>query len=129
MGAASVAADLRGTGYPDLFVANDYGVSELYLNDHGKRFREAGKQTGVGYAPKSGMTAAVGDILNQGRYAIFVSNISEEGVLVQGNNLWIPHAGRAVTISASTIWPTPWASNWRLEFWRSIRRLEQRWLP
>jgi hypothetical protein len=90
---AAVAADLRGTGYPDLFIANDYGVSELYLNESGKRFREAGKESGVGYAPKSGMTAAVGDILNQGHYGIFVSNISEEGVLVQGNNLWMPKPG------------------------------------
>src|SRR5918911_5370628 len=90
---AAVAADLRGTGYPDLFIANDYGVSELYFNEGGKRFREVGKETGVGYAPKSGMTASVGDILNQGRYAIFVSNISEEGVLVQGNNLWVPKPG------------------------------------
>lgn len=92
---AAVAADLRGTGYPDLFIANDYGVSELYFNEGGKRFREVGKETGVGYAPKSGMTAAVGDILNQGRYDIFVSNISEEGVLVQGNNLWVPQPGTA----------------------------------
>lgn len=90
---AAVAADLRGTGYPDLFIANDYGVSELYFNEGGKRFREVGRETGVGYAPKSGMTAAVGDILNQGRYDIFVSNISEEGVLVQGNNLWVPQPG------------------------------------
>src|ERR1700721_405805 len=29
---AAAAADLRGTGHPDLFIANDYGVSELYLN-------------------------------------------------------------------------------------------------
>ena len=28
---AAVAADLRGTGYPDLFIANDYGVSEIYF--------------------------------------------------------------------------------------------------
>lgn len=90
---AAVAADLRGTGYPDLFLANDYGVSELYFNNGGKQFREVGKQTGVGYAPKSGMTAAVGDVLNEGRFSIYVSNISEEGVLVQGNNLWMPKAG------------------------------------
>ena len=32
---AAVAADLRGTGYPDLFVANDYGVSELFANEGG----------------------------------------------------------------------------------------------
>lgn len=89
---AATAADLRGSGYPDLFIANDYGVSELYFNDHGKRFREVGKQTGVGFAPKSGMNAAVGDILNQGRFAIYETNISEQGVLLQGNNLWVPKA-------------------------------------
>jgi hypothetical protein len=86
---AAVAADLRGTGYPDLFIANDYGVSELFVNEGG-RFREVGKQTGVGYAPKSGMNASVGDVLNQGRFAVYVSNISEEGILLQGNNLWVP---------------------------------------
>ena len=86
---AASAADLRGTGHPDLFVANDYGVSELYFNNGGK-FREVGEQTGVGFAPKSGMNAAFGDILNQGRYAVYVSNISEDGILIQGNNLWMP---------------------------------------
>jgi enediyne biosynthesis protein E4 len=89
---ASVAADLRGTGHPDLFIANDYGVSELYFND-GKRFHEVGEQTGVGFSPKSGMNASFGDILNQGQYAVYVSNISEEGVLIQGNNLWMPKKG------------------------------------
>jgi hypothetical protein len=91
---AAAAADLRGTGHPDLFVANDYGVSELYFND-GKRFHEVGEQTGVGFAPKSGMNAAFGDILNQGRYAVYVSNISEDGILIQGNNLWMPKEGTA----------------------------------
>jgi hypothetical protein len=88
---ASVAADLRGTGFPDLFIANDYGVSELFANDHG-RFHEIGRDAGVGFAPKSGMNASVGDVLNQGRFAIYVSNISEEGILLQGNNLWVPSA-------------------------------------
>jgi hypothetical protein len=90
---AAVAADLRGTGYPDLFVANDYGVSELYLNQGGKGFREAGRETGIGYAPKSGMSASVGDVFNDGHFGVYVSNISEEGILVQGNNLWMPKAG------------------------------------
>ena len=89
---AAVAADLRGTGYPDLFIANDYGVSELFINEGG-RFREVGREAGVGYAPKSGMNASVADVLNQGKFAIYVSNISEEGILLQGNNLWVPTGG------------------------------------
>lgn len=90
---AAGAADLRGTGYPDLFIANDYGVSELYLNDGGKRFVDAGEKTGVGFAPKSGMNASFGDVLNQGKFGIYVSNISEEGILLQGNNLWMQKPG------------------------------------
>ncbi|HXS76079.1 MAG TPA: CRTAC1 family protein [Terracidiphilus sp.] len=89
---ASGAADLSGTGHPDLFVANDYGVSELFVND-GKRFHEVGKQAGVGFSPKSGMNVAFGDIFNQDRFSIYVSNISESGVLIQGNNLWVPQDG------------------------------------
>jgi hypothetical protein len=89
---AAVAADLLGTGHPDLFIANDYGISELYFND-GKQFHEVGKQAGVGFSPKSGMNAAIGDVLNNGKYSIYVSNISEEGVLIQGNNLWMPKEG------------------------------------
>ncbi len=38
------------------------------------------------------MNAAVGDVLNQGRLAIYETNISEEGVLIQGNNLWVPNS-------------------------------------
>ncbi|HEX8501491.1 MAG TPA: CRTAC1 family protein [Pyrinomonadaceae bacterium] len=90
---ASAAADLRGTGYPDLFIANDYGVSELFFNDGRGHFRDAGEQTGVGFAPKSGMNISFGDILNRGAFAAYVSNISEDGVLVQGNNLWVPREG------------------------------------
>ena len=87
---AVCASDVNQDGFVDLFLANDYGVSELFLNEHGETFREVGKEAGIGYAPKSGMNAAVGDVLNQGQLAIFETNISEEGVLLQGNNLWIP---------------------------------------
>jgi enediyne biosynthesis protein E4 len=87
---AIAAADLRGTGYPDLFFANDYGVSELYANQGGKRFVDMGEASGVGRTPKSGMNASFGDIFNDGRLAIYKANISEPGVLVQGNDLWVP---------------------------------------
>lgn len=87
---AAAAADLFDTGYPDLFLANDYGVAELYANRGGERFEEVGRETGVGRSPKSGMNAAFGDVFNDGRLSIYRTNISEPGVLVQANDLWVP---------------------------------------
>ncbi len=91
---AVIAADLLGTGYPDLFLANDYGVSELFANRGGAQFDDVANQAGVGRTPKSGMNASVGDIFNDGRLAIYKTNISEPGVLVQGNDLWVPRVAR-----------------------------------
>jgi hypothetical protein len=90
---AAGAADLTGDGFQDLFVANDYGVSELYFNKNGERFEEVGTQTGVGFSPKSGMNVSFGDVLNNGSISMYVSNISEESILLQGNNLWMPKRG------------------------------------
>jgi hypothetical protein len=39
------------------------------------------------------MNVSFGDIFNQGKYSVYVSNISEDGVLIQGNNLWVPKEG------------------------------------
>jgi enediyne biosynthesis protein E4 len=87
---AAAAADINGSGYPDIILANDYGVDEIFINQNGERFYNTGQEAGLGFAPKSGMSVAVGDIMNQGRYSIYITNISEAGVLMQGNNLWVP---------------------------------------
>src|SRR5262249_59529684 len=44
----------------------------------------------IAVSPKSGMNASLGDVLNRGQLALYVSNITEGGNLVQGNNLWVP---------------------------------------
>jgi len=87
---AAGAADLNGDGYPDLIIANDYNVDEFYINQHGKRFVERGKQSGIGDIPKSGMSVAFGDIDNSGLLGIYTTNITEKGILIQGNNYWKP---------------------------------------
>jgi hypothetical protein len=90
---AAGAVDITGNGYPDLLIANDFGVSELYVNEGG-RFRDVGRSSNIGRSPKSGMNASYGDLFNRGEWALFVSNIAEPGILMHGNDLWVP-AGTA----------------------------------
>ncbi len=90
---AVAAGPLCESGYPDLFLANDYGVSEIYANREGKKFEEVGEKVGVQDHPRSGMNASFGDVNNTGRFSVYVSNISEPGLLVQGNCLWTPKQG------------------------------------
>jgi hypothetical protein len=93
---AAAAADVDRDGDPDLFVANDYGINELYLNEGGRRFRDIGRRAGLARTPKSGMNASFGDVFNRGEWALYVSNISEPGVLMHGSDLWVPtHAAGA----------------------------------
>ncbi|MEO8480653.1 MAG: CRTAC1 family protein [Acidobacteriota bacterium] len=92
---AVAAGDLFGSGYPDLFFANDYGIPQLYRNDGGRKFVEVGRESGIALTPKSGMNASFGDVFNDGRLSIYKTNISEPGVLVQANDLWVPKTGAA----------------------------------
>jgi hypothetical protein len=82
---AAAAADLNEDGWPDIYVANDYGPEELYLNDHGRRFTRA--TAGLESESKSGMSVALGDAYGRGHLDAFVTNISERGYLFQNNNL------------------------------------------
>ncbi len=82
------AMDIDKNGYMDLFIANDYSVDELYLNLDGSKFIEIGKESKIGYAPKSGMNVSMADVKNDGNFSIYVSNITEMGILLQGNNFW-----------------------------------------
>ncbi len=87
---AAGAVDVNRDGYPELIVANDYGTDEFYLNIQGESFLEQGSESSIGFSPKSGMNVSIGDIYNKGRFGFYISNITEEGVLLQGNNFWVP---------------------------------------
>lgn len=82
---AAASADFNGDGWPDLYLANDYGPEELFLNVRGERFEPF--TAGLESESKSGMNVALGDVYNRGELDVFVTNISEPGYLFQNNNL------------------------------------------
>ena len=83
---AVASADMDGDGWPDLYLANDYGPEELFLNRGGERFERAEK-AGLAESSKSGMSVTLGDFENAGSFGVYVTNISRSGFLFQGNNL------------------------------------------
>jgi hypothetical protein len=82
---AATAADFNEDGWSDLYLANDYGPEQVFLNQQGKGFKETTE--GLESESKSGMAVALGDVYNRGHLDAFVTNISERGYLFQNNNL------------------------------------------
>jgi len=82
---AAASADFDRDGWPDLYLANDYGPEELLLNRGGERF-EAAPELLDGRS-KSGMSVALGDTENNGDIGVYVTNITNARFLQQGNNL------------------------------------------
>jgi len=99
---AAGSADLNDDGFTDIVIANDYGNDELFINQQGKKFIDTGKEAGIGFTPKSGMNMTFGDIKNTGFQSLYISNITEMGILLQGNNLWTPKDGATVLEYANT---------------------------
>jgi hypothetical protein len=112
---AAASADFNDDGWPDIYLANDYGPEELYLNDSGRRFILT--TAGLESESKSGMSVTLGDAFNRGRLDAFVTNISERGYLFQNNNLRLnqmPEAGRFRNVAEGEIADAGWA--WGAQF-------------
>jgi hypothetical protein len=74
-GLALESADLDGDGWPDLYVANDFG-NNTYLHNRGDgTFRSVAKRSGV-LDPGFGMGVAIDDYDGDGRLDFYVSNYS-----------------------------------------------------
>ena len=81
--------DFNGDGWPDLFVANDFGRKNLYLNREG-HFRDVAASTGVeDIGP--GMSASWFDYDNDGRPDLYVANMwTAAGQRVVASNKFEP---------------------------------------
>jgi enediyne biosynthesis protein E4 len=74
--------DYNQDGWLDLFVANDSGANYLYANQKNGTFKDVAFPAGVAVsqdgAEQGSMGVALADYDNAGRFAIFVTNFSEE---------------------------------------------------
>lgn len=82
--------DLDRDGWTDLYIANDFGADQLFMNQkgmffsevHGNLFGEMGRDT------YKGMNASVSDFDNNGYPDIYVSNMHEK-LQAEGSLLWM----------------------------------------
>lgn len=82
--------DLNRDGWTDLYVANDFGPDDLYLNREGKRF-EAVRGTlfaDVGRDTYKGMNSSVADFDRNGWLDVYVSNV-HHALQAEGSLLWM----------------------------------------
>jgi enediyne biosynthesis protein E4 len=88
------AGDLNNDGWPDLYLANDFGPDQLLINRNGTRFEPIrGSLTGsIGDDTYKSMNASLGDLDGNGYLDIYVSNVHER-LQAEGSMLWMNFGG------------------------------------
>jgi len=91
---AIATGDLNHDGRPDLYIANDFGPDDLYLNQGNGKFRKIeGRIVGeISHDTYKGMNASMGDIDRNGYLDIYVSNVHVP-LQAEGSLLWMTYAG------------------------------------
>ncbi len=85
--------DVDNDGDPDLYVANDFGVNALYINNGDGTFEDVTELAGVkgaiditgGGEPPNGYGTALADIDNDGYLDIYVVNLGGANILYKNN--------------------------------------------
>jgi Na+-translocating ferredoxin:NAD+ oxidoreductase RnfD subunit len=87
--------DLNQDGWTDLYIANDFGPDEVYLNEQGKRFRRiVGRLFGeIGKDTYKGMNSSVADFDRNGWLDVYVSNV-HHSLQAEGSLLWMVSPGK-----------------------------------
>ncbi len=88
-------ADFNGDARTDLYVANDFGPDDFYLNEGKGRFRKIeGRIAGeISHDTYKGMNASQGDVDRNGHPDVYVSNVHMP-LQAEGSLLWMTYPGR-----------------------------------
>lgn len=92
---ATSTVDLNHDGWTDLYIANDFGPDEVYLNEQGRHFRRViGERFGeIGKDTYKGMNASVADFDRNGYLDVYVSNV-HHSLQAEGSLLWMVGPGQ-----------------------------------
>jgi enediyne biosynthesis protein E4 len=101
---AAGTADLTGAGLPDLYIANDFGPGHLLYNvstdgnikfteDIGNRGATTPKSFVVGKGSFKGMGIDFGDLADNGKFDMMISNITTPWGLEESNFVFMNEAG------------------------------------
>ena len=81
-GLGTLIAYINDDAWPDVLVSNDTNPNFCFLNDGGRRFREAGVFLGLAYndygVEQAGMGLASADLTGDGRPEVFVTNFEDD---------------------------------------------------
>jgi enediyne biosynthesis protein E4 len=82
-------SDLNGDDWPDLYIANDFGRDDCYLNQGGTALRrQQGRFFGeIGLDTYKGMNTTVSDFDGDGQEDVYISNVYHE-MQAEGSLLW-----------------------------------------
>ncbi|MGZ3772812.1 MAG: FG-GAP-like repeat-containing protein [Pseudobdellovibrionaceae bacterium] len=87
--------DFNHDGWPDIYIANDFGPDDLYYNHDGKYFENIkGKMFGsIGKDTYKGMNVSVADFDRTGWLGIYVSNV-HHAFQAEGSLFWTFNKGQ-----------------------------------
>ena len=87
---AVAVVDFNHDGLTDLYIANDFGPDDVYLNEHGVRFRalKGSMFNAIGNDTYKGMNASQADFDGNGFIDVTVSNV-HHALQAEGSMLWM----------------------------------------
>lgn len=93
--------DLNGDGWTDVYLANDFGPDDLYMNDKGRFRRVKGRLFGeVGRDTYKGMNSTMADFDRNGLLDVYVSN-NHHALQSEGSLLWMTRRDPDATFGVS----------------------------